>query len=451
MGVVTSLLFFLVINFLGMKYALGKRVYTLQASVGPEKTWQFSHGEMFILLTVACAPLAAAPLGALAVRLLGWLILCGFGLFVLTKPFMITRVTFCYILYLLWLFISLLLTPHPAYGIRVLMKYLLPFLLLLYVPRAVTTPHLFEKAIKYTFTIFCIVIGYLLLSSIGLGKILNFIFGGVVWWPPAILDSYGVVLSVCIVCAKTFHQKKYYWLLFPALLVPLIGYVVRTGLIVFMVTAIAIVLFHYKWKAIPAVILLAAISIASIVYVPKIREKMFIQEISSEYLLEHYQEMSFEDINSNGRYYMWDVLLSNFYKPSPVTGSGLGTTQRAMYEELSPLFGGLEVPHNDYVQILCDTGQIGLFLYALVLLSMIFHSFSLYNNHKNSKESRYAALIGGTSICGMAAGMMTDNVVNYTMSTIVYPFIFYALAIGLKKLEETKQNENTVQCHHSAV
>lgn len=75
-------------------------------------------------------------------------------------------------------------------------------------------------------------------------------------------------------------------------------------------------------------------------------------------------KISKDNINSNARFAMWEHLMTRFYEQKELLGSGSGCTQNYMYTHF--IFGGLKVPHNDYVQILCDNGIIGLILYLLV-------------------------------------------------------------------------------------
>ena len=141
-------------------------------------------------------------------------------------------------------------------------------------------------------------------------------------------------------------------------------------------------------------------------------------------------EISKDDINSNARFAMWEHLQKLFYKNNKLTGSGTGSIQNYMYSNY--VFGGLKVPHNDYVQISCDNGLIGIVLYLLIIVSIITHCFIEYNK-KNSIAIKMCAIVAGSSIAGVALTMYTDNVVNYSMATLSYPFGFYGMMLGLIK------------------
>ena len=399
---------------------------------------------MFVLLTLLCAPISAAPLGLLSIRLLLWILLVGVGILNSRRCLIFSPVTFTYGGYLIFLLFSLFYTPVLDYGFRTFLKYLLPFLILLYVPGIITTPHVFIKGMRCVIVIFSIAITFFIIgwSGIPILSILGLVH--IFWWGPAIIDSFSVFCSVSIVYSAYSHNKHYLWLLFPMFLIPLL-FSIRTGLITTIVTLLAMVFFRYKMKSIPFLILILFLGISSVVFIPQIRNKMFYQEMTASYLLENYQYLSKDDIDTSGRFAMWEWLLRDYYEPHKLTGSGLGIQQYTLYHRVASGDGALTVAHCDYVQMLCDTGLFGIGLYCFVIFSMIWHTFLIYNDQKLSRECRYSALIAGTSICGLVAAMMTDNVVNYTMVTLVYPFTFYAIAIGLK------QRVFNVQCHHSSV
>lgn len=447
MNTAVALLFFLIINYKGFRYALSGGNFTLKASLKPDREWSFTGREMLILLTLVCAPIAAAPFGQLAVRLLAWILIVLIAFLLTSRQIHFPPAAFYYSLYLTWLLISLFLTPYRGYGFRVFAKYLLPFLMMMFTAKAAESPNILVKGVKYVFVIFEIVIGYFIVRGLGGSILFSFWAAEIFWWGPAILDSFSVLLPVIVTAYVIYKDKQYLFLILLMLLIPMIGYVVRTGLVAIFISALAMVSFRYKWKALPVLFLVFILGIASIVFVPKVRHKMFFREMTATELVNNFDQLSLDDINSNGRLFMWEVLLNRLYLKNPIRGHGIGSTQHDMYEELKEIFGGIDVPHNDYIQMLCDTGLIGLSLYLLTILALVLHSYSLYNNLSLSMECRYAAFIAGTSICGMAATMMTDNVVNYTMTTLVYPFTFYGIAIALKHMEmqNVQRNHPTLQ------
>ena len=130
---------------------------------------------------------------------------------------------------------------------------------------------------------------------------------------------------------------------------------------------------------------------------------------------------------------MWEDLQSRLYNGNELMGSGIGSVQNYMYSNF--VFGGLKVPHNDYVQISCDSGIIGVVLYLLAVCVIIVHSFVVYQKYTDV-SIKMCAIVAGSSMAGVALTMYTDNVVNYSMATLSYPFGFYGMMLGLIKGEK---------------
>ena len=140
--------------------------------------------------------------------------------------------------------------------------------------------------------------------------------------------------------------------------------------------------------------------------------------------------ISTDDINSNGRFAMWEWSLNKFYRNKELIGTGTGNLQETFYALRHP-FGSIRICHNDYVQILCDNGVIGICLFGGSFLFLIFHSFSVYQNKRYGTVIRICAITAGSSAAGTLLTMYTDNVINYTMATLSYPCGFYGMMLGL--------------------
>ena len=137
-----------------------------------------------------------------------------------------------------------------------------------------------------------------------------------------------------------------------------------------------------------------------------------------------------DDIDTNGRQAMWIWSLESFYQKNKILGTGVGNLQMVFYSGKHP-FGTIRIVHNDYIQILCDTGLIGLILYLLIGITMVVHCFRIYNNPVNNQTIKLCAIVAGSSIVGIMFTSYTDNAVNYTMATYCYPFAFYGMTLGL--------------------
>jgi O-antigen ligase len=204
-------------------------------------------------------------------------------------------------------------------------------------------------------------------------------------------------------------------------------------------------LIKYKMRALPVLVFVAGLLFAIVMFTPTVKKKMFNKDIDSKGLTNSKgDKISKDDINSNGRFAMWEWSLQNYYDQNKLQGSGSGTLQYVFYQRAAKGISA-GIVHNDYVQILCDTGLIGLVLYLSIFLSLVVHTFFVYNNPSNSNVIRMCAIAAGASAIGMAATSYTDNTVNYTMATLSYPFGFYGMMLGLLKGQKNRQMEEALE------
>ena len=261
------------------------------------------------------------------------------------------------------------------------------------------------------------------------------LFPGVFWYGTARAINY---ISMCIFSLALFYytqEKKKNLLLCILFMLPCILWVFRTSIMGTTLALMTFFFFKYKLKSLPVIAGIMLIAVVAVFTIPSLKEKMF--KDSKNVSIEQFQqgEISKDDIESNARFAMWEHLEIRFYDGKELTGSGIGSVQNYMYSNF--VFGGLKVPHNDYVQILCDSGIVGVVLYLFVVLTVIIHSFIVYQKSSNI-AIKLCAIVAGSSLAGVALTMYTDNVVNYSMATLSYPFGFYGMMLGLVKSEKNR-------------
>lgn len=383
--------------------------------------------EMFWVLTFSTGLLAfSAPAGLdlMAIRLMVLEVFCIVGLFICKRSPQWSPAVIFYVLYIIWLVVGLSYTPALGYGFRVILKYLYPLLIMLFASAAVRDKEVFLKAGIGARTVALISIGVFFIPYVGR------LFPGVFWYGTASAIHY---ISMCVFSLALFYytrEKKKNLLLCILFMLPCILWVFRTSIMGTTLALMTFFFFKYKLKSLPIIFSVFILFIVAVFAIPSVREKMFINRENVS--IEQFQrgEITKDDINSNARFGMWEHLENRFYDGKELTGSGIGSVQNYMYSNF--VFGGLKVPHNDYVQILCDSGIIGVVLYLLVVLTVITHSFIVYQNNSDV-TIRMSAIIAGSSLAGVALTMYTDNVVNYSMTTLSYPFGFYGMMLGLIK------------------
>ena len=421
-------LYFLIITLLGLKFLTMKRG-VMTNPLNREQKMVMDGPEMFWVLTFSTGLLAFSAPGALdlmAVRLMVLEVFCLVGLFVCKRSPQWSPATIFYLLYLLWLVVGLSYTPAPAYGLRVILKYLYPLLIMLFASAAVRDKEVFLKAGLGARVVAVISIAVAFIPYVGQ------LFPGVFWYGTARAINY---ISMCVFSLALFfytQEKKKNLLLCLLFMLPCILWVFRTSIMGTTFALMTFFFFKYKLRSLPVIAGIVIVAIVAVFTIPSLKEKMF--KDSENISIEQFQqgEISKDDIESNARFAMWEHLENRFYEGKELTGSGIGSVQNYMYTNF--VFGGLKVPHNDYVQMVCDSGIIGVVLYLLSIIIVLIHCFVVYQK-SSSIAIQMCAIIAGSSLAGVALTMYTDNVVNYSMATLSFPFGFYGMLLGLMKGE----------------
>ncbi|CCY50579.1 MULTISPECIES: O-antigen ligase family protein [Bacteroides] len=419
-------IYFLIITVAGVKFLFTKQDIVTHP-LDKKKKILLDGPELFWVLTFSTGLLAfSAPgmLDLMAIRLMILEIFLLVGLFIVKRKPQWNIVVILYMIYMIWLIIGLSYTLSASYGFRVILKYSYPLLIMLFASAAVRDKEIFLKAGLIARIVAIVSIGFSFIPLIG------YLVPGVFWYGTARSIHY---ISICIFSLALYYhggKEKKDLLLCILFMIPCILWVFRTSI---MGTALAVMtffFFRYKLKSMPVILGVLLLFIIAIFNIPSVKGKMFKDEKNVNIEQLKHGEISKDDINSNARFAMWEHLQKLFYNNNKLTGSGTGSIQNYMYSNY--VFGGLKVPHNDYVQISCDNGLIGIVLYLLIIVSIITHCFIEYNK-KNSIAIKMCAIVAGGSIAGVALTMYTDNVVNYSMATLSYPFGFYGMMLGLIK------------------
>lgn len=421
-------LYFLIITLLGLKFLTMKRG-VMTNPLNREQKMVMDGPEMFWVLTFSTGLLAFSAPGALdlmAVRLMVLEVFCLIGLFVCKRSPQWSPATIFYLLYLLWLVVGLSYTPAPAYGLRVILKYLYPLLIMLFASAAVRDKEVFLKAGLGARVVAVISIAVAFIPYVGQ------LFPGVFWYGTARAINY---ISMCVFSLALFfytQEKKKNLLLCLLFMLPCILWVFRTSIMGTTFALMTFFFFKYKLRSLPVIAGIVIVAIVAVFTIPSLKEKMF--KDSENISIEQFQqgEISKDDIESNARFAMWEHLEDRFYEGKELTGSGIGSVQNYMYTNF--VFGGLTVPHNDYVQMACDSGIIGIVLYLLMIFMVVGHCFFAYHTYSDV-SIKICAIVAGSSLAGVALTLYSDNVVNYSMATLSYPFGFYGMLLGLMKGE----------------
>ena len=418
-------LYFLIITMLLLQY-LQRRSRKVKHPLLQSEILTFSGPEMFWTLLFSTGLLAlSAPAGLdlMALRLLTLEIFCLLCLsYAKGKPAFPLPVI-CYIIFMLWLGVGCFYSPAPAFGVRVMLKYLYPLVVCLAASAVVRRPEVMMKAALGARTV------ALAAWLITFTFVEHMLFPGVFWYSTARAINY---ISICMFSLAVYfylgreRRNLLYAILF---ILPCILWVFRTSIMGTAAGLMVFSLFRYKIKAVPVIALIAVLGIACVFYVPAVKQKMFKDDTVT---LTDFMNgrVNQDNIESNARFAMWEYFEERFYKDKEIQGSGTGAAQHHFYNNF--LFGGLKVLHSDIVQMKCDNGLVALWMYYSSVTLMITHAFVIFRR-SNIRWIKICAITAGSSMAGVAVTMCSDNVVNYSMCTLSYPFGFYGMTLGLLK------------------
>ena len=427
--ILLNYLYFLIITFIGYKW-LTSSGGTMTNPLNKQEQMWLDGSERFWVLTFSTGLLAlSAPAGLdlMAVRLLVLEVFCLIGLLFICKgkP-QWTAASIVYTVFMLWLIIGLAYSPAPGYGFRVILKYLYPLLIMLFASAAVRDMEVFLKAgLGARFlALITLIIAFIPMLE-------RTLFPGELWYETARAINY---ISMCVFSLALFYytdaKKKnlYYSILF---ILPCFIWVFRTSIMGSLVAIMAFYFIKYRVRSLPIIAGILIAGVMAVFFIPSLHQKMF-KDSSTNIDQFKSGSVSMDDVNTNARSAMWEHLEKRFYQGHEITGSGTGSVQHYMYNNF--IFGGLKVPHSDFVQIRCDNGLISIILYAIIALLVFYDCFRTYHITNNT-GIKICSLVAGASMMGVFVTLYSDNVVNYSMATLSMPFGFYGMMLGLKQNE----------------
>lgn len=451
MGNIINIILFLILNTALVTY-LFRYSARIKDPLNSQKFLLFEGPEMFLVILMATATLALAAGGGgrgagsgfnlQAIRLLVLECLVVLSYFTTSKSPIFGPGIVAYIVYIVWLCYTLTYAPDTGYGIRYILKYLYPLLLMIACTAIVRDEKVFLSICVWTRRIALICALYSLIPFIHIP-----FFGDIFWFGTALNMHYAIV---AVISFTLFFYYGHDWKDFAIgvlFFFPCILMVHRTGLLCIFIATAIFFLYKFKLWALPFIVGTLAIGVAIVFYVPSFHEKMFWREgeKNTEVTISDLREgnLTDEDIRSNGRFALWKTLETNFYKGHELKGSGIGSCQYFLY---NAGISGVKQTHGDYIQMRCDTGLIGMWLFifvgAIILTHCLFIAFSMYQ----PEHVKCCAVITAASIAGMYAAMYSDNAVTYTMCTTGPAFAFYGILLGLQS--KTKKPKERLIANH---
>jgi len=429
-----NLIYFLIITRYGYKF-LTSDGRILKTPFDKDSYMYLDGPEMFWVLTFSTGLFClSAPLGLdlMAIRLGVLEILCLFGLrYTANKPVWSAPIKI-YAIYLIWILIGCFYSPSPGYGIRVVLKYLYILPLVLFASAAVSDELTFFKSALFARIAAVFAIVYYVVPG------LSAIFPGLIWYSTAGCINF---ISIMIFSLSMYYftsEKRKNFRYVVLFLIPCFLFVFRTSIMGSTLAIMMFYLFKNKLKAIPGIAGVLVVAVLLVFAIPSVRNKMFYDSTDKNAEQLYEGEITMDQVNSNGRFAMWEWSLERFWEPNIVQGTGTGNLQETFYSLRHP-FATIKICHNDYVQLLCDNGLIGIILFGGSFLLMIIHCFKIYCTSYYPEYIKIGAITAGASLAGVMLTMYTDNVVNYSMATLSMPWGFYGMTLGMIRKFESEE------------
>lgn len=395
---------------------------------GSRSTMRLSGKEALIILMFATAYIGLTPV--LSLRL-GFLeLLCIVGAIMVSSRVKLSWPMWLFVIFIVWEVYGLTYTTSKSYGIRMLLKYIYPFLFAIFAARVVKDGVVMVSAAIWARRIATIAVCLTLIPPIRL------LVGQFFWFQAALTTSIitMAIFSFAMVEFSDEKKKNLWWGLFFCL--PCLILVFRTDIFGTVVALATFFVLKYRVKGLPIAAALGILGLCSMFYIPAVKNKMFFRpdEVTmTDYISGDYDE---NNVRTNMRKFMWEDAEKRFFMDHEIKGSGTGTVQHFFYEVAKDSRRGGQL-HNDFLVLKCDNGMIGLFLFGLSYFAVTLHCIYLYHKSRNT-YTRMAAMVAGASLMGVFVTMYSDNTLSYSMCTLSFPWGFYGMALGIESADQER-------------
>lgn len=438
MQTIISLIFFIILLVWVGNIFLTKKQKFRTVQYGKGEPYILSSNMYFVIFTICTAPVFLDSLSLLKYGL--WLVTILLLIFNGKIRLRFEVTTIMYLVFFLWLCYAMTYTSTHTDGMMMLIKYSLPMLFLWMGYSGLNNEKdlvILLKVVNTVACVYCLFIGgvgcklmpWLYYSPIGeqFSKYAGF------------ADYLTSIFIVPILLYWLTKEKKYIfcalWMLLSTVLQS-----VRTGMGgMMLVFAFAMVL-RYKIKAIPGLFLAGVLFLSIILFVPDVNKKFFgdaAGKVSATDIVQG-DAMSLDNIEMSGREYIWKKVKEDCYYGNELTGKGLGETEH--YSKIQTYTKDILKVHNDYLILLCDTGNVGIILLIIFYISVIIKVSSHVMLRRCNPLVKLTGIMALSSMAGIAFCMYFDNVVSNSMQSMVMPYIY--IGFFLKALDIESKNKN---------
>lgn len=363
-----------------------------------------------------------------AMLFLGPLSLVKYGVWIVILLLMMYRGAFryrfnmvlgAYTLFVLWNLYTMTYTPYPEQGWMMILKFCLPYLYFWLGYNAIQCEDDFYVFLEKTCWICCgyaLIIGGVSAKFISpLYVFLNFTSGGLFVSYASLADFFAVLITVPITMYFATNKRKYLWMAAWMFLSTILESV-RTGIGASVLGLSFFYMIYKKGKSIPYIGLMVILFITSIFAVPEVREKMFGSKANTVSV----GSASMDQVEMNGRNFMWERIMEHSYYGHEMMGSGCGASLGWLKEKASKE-GGIVLIHSDWVQMLSESGNIGLGFFVFFIIVLLWVILSETWKYKGFITITFVGAMTVASFVACFFAMGFDNVITYAQQGFVIP------------------------------
>ena len=398
-----------------------------------------SRNMYFTIFTICTAPVFLSSLSLLKYGL--WFTTILILVFTSRIRMKMEAVMTIYLVFFFWLALTMTWTTAPRDGWMMLIKYFIPILFLWLGYSSLQNEKdivILLKVVNIVTCIYCCFIG-------GQGwKVLPHVYMGPLggqFSKYAGFACYEISIFIApILLYWLTKDKKYVWCALWLFLSSIIESV-RTGMGGMMLVFGVATFLRYKTKSFPALFMAGSLFLGIILFVPRVNKKFFGENAGSVTAVDIIRgdALSLDNIEKSGREYMWERVMDNCYYGNEIFGGGLGTSGRFV-KNYGRKTQGLEMMHNDYLQILCDAGIVGIVLLCIFYIAFIIKVIAHVVLRRSTVLVKLTGIMALSSMVGIGFAMYFDNVVSNSMQALVMPFIYWGFFFKALDME-SKENE----------
>jgi len=340
-----------------------------------------------------------------------------------------------YIIFLLWAVLTCFISGPFVYGVRMLQKLSYPLLAMLVVARVICRSRDVWRMGNVGVAVSCISasmcggIPQVLLPSYCWGMASM----GIVWSYAGMSDHLAIMGVICIALWVRLRNIRIGMaMVFIAISTVLMGN--RTGIGALFLGGVALAISQRKLKIIAILVpSFTAMLIVGLLILPGMMEHMFFEgdQMKASEVLANPSAISLDQVNTSGRDLLWSTLLDRLFWSFPIAGSGLGSTQEFLYGPDSTLVASQA--HSSYVELMCDTGVVGVALYVAVYLSAM--GMAVRRLRSKIPAVAFCASVVVSTVPAVLVVMGFDAATVCGAAVLQYPLVFTAAMVAVETQE----------------